>query len=162
MFFQQSAITRFTTGTLRGKVELAETGTVDSTLIVILHKNLNDSAIKKLKPDYYARVDSGGNFRFRFLENGTYNIYVLPNDYSKRYDDSTKMFAFFDKPVTVDDTVTEPIMLYAYNEYKPDKNSNNFSSAANKQLRVKKKPSDTTKSITFNTSLERGTARDAY
>ncbi len=143
------------TGKLSGKVQLAETGTADSTLIVILHKNLNDSAIKKIKPDYYARIDSGGNFRFRFLENGTYNIYVLPNDYTKRYDDSTKMFAFFNEPVTVGDTVVpEPIMLYAYNEYKPDKSSNNFSSQSS-NTSGKKKPVDTTKSITFTSNLER-------
>ena len=54
-------------GVLNGQVQLAQTGTADSTLIVILHKNLNDSAIKKIKPDYYTRLDSGGHFRFHFI-----------------------------------------------------------------------------------------------
>lgn len=76
-------------GRLSGKVQLAQTGTADSTLIVVLHTNLNDSAIKKLKPDYYTRLDSAGRFNFKYIAAGKYAVYVLPNDYSKRYDDST-------------------------------------------------------------------------
>ncbi|HRH61037.1 MAG TPA: Ig-like domain-containing protein, partial [Chitinophagaceae bacterium] len=44
-------------GTFSGKVLLAETGDADSTLIVLLHSNLNDSSIKKNKADYYTRLD---------------------------------------------------------------------------------------------------------
>jgi hypothetical protein len=40
-------------GMITGKVTLAETGDADSTLLVLLHVNTNDSAIKKLKSDYY-------------------------------------------------------------------------------------------------------------
>src|SRR6478752_7750958 len=106
-------------GELNGQVQLAQTGKSDSTLIVILHKNLNDSAIKKLKPDYYTRLDSGGHFHFRYLENGTYNVFVLPNDFTKKYDDSSKTFAFANEPVAIGQSSNEPLMLYAYNEYEP-------------------------------------------
>jgi hypothetical protein len=54
-----------------------------------------------------------------------------------------------------DTVVPEPIMLYAYNEYRPDKNSNNFSSQST-NTSGKKKPVDTTKSIKFTSSLEGG------
>lgn len=142
-------------GSLQGKVQLAQTGKTDSTLIVILHRNLNDSAIKKIRPYYYTRIDSGGNFNFRFLENGTYNVFVLPNDYTKRYDDSTKMFAFLNEPVSINESNSSPLMLYAYNEYSPDKNAGNLPPQQNTSSN-KKKPADTTKSIKFFTNLERG------
>lgn len=106
------------TGTLRGNVKLAETGATDSTLIVLLYSNLNDSAVKKTKPDYYTRLDSSGNFRFRFLPAETFAVYVVPNDYSKRYDDSTKLFAFYNTPVKVSDN-PDSIKLYAYEQEKP-------------------------------------------
>ena len=144
------------TGTLSGKVQLAQTGTADSTLIVILHNNLNDSAIKKIKPDYYTRLDSAGRFNFRFIASGIYAVYVLPNDYTKKYDDSTKMFAFLNEPVTIDsEEVPEPVMMYAYREYPENKNAAN-SSENNANTANKKKPVDTTKTIMLSTNLQRG------
>ncbi len=142
-------------GELSGKVLLAETGTSDSTLIVILHKNLNDSAIKKDRPYYYASLDSAGRFSFHYLAYGTYVVYVLPNDYSKKYDDSTKMFAFLNAPVTIDSTVSQPLVLYAFNEYKPSKETNNATANNSNNTPAKKKPADTTKTITFNTNLQK-------
>jgi len=129
-------------GRLRGKVQLAQTGKTDSTLIAILHNNLNDSAIIKLKPDYYTRLDSGGRFNFKYIENGTYNVFILPNDYTKRYDDSTKMFAFLNAPVTIDSLTAETVMLYAYNEYEHT-NEPGFNVPSNN----KKPPPDTAKFI---------------
>jgi hypothetical protein len=129
--------------TLSGTVTLAETGSADSTLVVVLHSNLNDSAVKKLKPDYYTRLDSSGNFHFRYLPSGKFNIYVLPNDYSKKYDDSTKMFAFYN--TTVDpDSNNQSIKLYAYQEYKtkektstaPSESSTKKAQTENKNLRL--------------------------
>jgi len=142
------------TGELSGQVQLAETGKHDSTLIVILQNNLTDSAIKKIKPYYYTRLDSSGHFHFRFLENGTYNVFVLPNDYTKKYDDSTKMFAFLNDPVTISDSITpQQLMLYAYNQYPPGKEQNNTASTTNTST---KKKTDTTTTIKLATNLERG------
>ncbi len=109
--------TTIAAGTFRGNVKIAETGATDSTLIVLLYSNQNDSAVKKLKPDYYTRIDSGGNFRFRFLPLQTFAVYVVPNDYSKKYDDTTKLFAFYNTPVTVSETA-DSIQLYAYRQAK--------------------------------------------
>ncbi|MEP6466561.1 MAG: Ig-like domain-containing protein [Parafilimonas sp.] len=139
-------------GNISGQVLMAQTGTSDSTLIVILHKNLNDSAIKKLKPDYYTRLDSGGNFRFRYIANGTYNVFVLPNDYTKKYDDSTKTFAFLNAPVTIDSTPSSRLMLYAYNEYAPGKEQTNTTSQSSASSNKKKVD---TSSIKFGTNMQR-------
>lgn len=107
-------------GTLSGKVLIAATGEPDSTLIVALYKNLSDSAVKKHRPDYYTRIDSGGNFRFRFLPPSDFNIYVLENDYAKRYDDSTKLFAFYNSRVNPE--TTEKINLFAFRQAEPAEN----------------------------------------
>lgn len=104
-------------GTLSGKVTVAETGEADSTLIVVLYRNLTDTAVKKNKPDFYAKLDSGGRFKFRFLPEEKFAVYVVPNDYSKRYDDSTKTFAFYDTTVNAGEH-TSSIMLYAYQQFK--------------------------------------------
>lgn len=104
-------------GVITGNVKLAETGGADSQLLVVLHRNLDDTAVKKLKSDYYTRLDSSGNFTFRYLPNERFAIYVLPNDYSKKYDDSTKMFGFYDSVVTAT-TSPSKIKLYAYEEHK--------------------------------------------
>ncbi len=98
--------------TISGKVILAETGKIDSTLIVVLHRKLDDSAVVKDRPRYVARLDGKGNFTFRNLAAGTFAMYAIPNDYSKHYDDSTKPFAFASEPINSADN--KPVTLYAY------------------------------------------------
>ena len=72
----------------------------------------------------------------------------------KKYDDSTKTFAFLNEPVTIDSTASQPLTLYAYNEYKPGKENNN-TPVSPPNSSNKKKPVDTTKSITFATNLQK-------
>ena len=79
---------------LEGKVQLAETGKLDSTLLVALYDNITDTAVLKLKPTYIAKLNGNGSFRFHHLPSKLFNVFVMPNDYSKKYDDSTKLFGF--------------------------------------------------------------------
>lgn len=109
---------RLDTNSVSGKVVLAETGKIDSTLIVVLHKNLDDSAVVKERPRYFARLDGNGVFHFRNLAAGTFAVYAIPNDYAKHYDDTTKLFAFADTPVN--STNNEPLTLHAYQLPKRD------------------------------------------
>jgi hypothetical protein len=63
-------------------------------------------------------------------------VFVLPNDFTKKYDDSSKMFAFANEPVAINESPGEPLLLYAYNEYEPGKESNapvNTSTPPNKK-----------------------------
>ena len=101
--------------TLSGKVTLAETGKVDSTLVVVLHKNLSDSAVAKERARYVARLDAQGNYTFRNLPAGTFALYALTNSYGRRYDDKSSLFAFADKPVTIS-AAAPPVNLFAYVE----------------------------------------------
>ena len=81
---------------------LAETGKPDSTLLVFLYKNLDDSAVYKEKPRYIARVDSSGNLHFNHLAAGVYHVFALKDESGqKMYNNPTQIFAFADSTVTV-------------------------------------------------------------
>lgn len=102
-------------GTLSGKVLLAETGRPDSTLIAMLYASPDDSSVINMRPRYYTRLDSSGRFRFRFLVPGKYYLYALKDESgTKRYLSKSQLFAFAKGPVIVSDTSTSAL-LYAYN-----------------------------------------------
>lgn len=121
------------TGKLFGKVQIAETGMVDSSLVAVLHPIENDSAIFKDKPNYYTRINGQGIFEFKFLPATNFNIYIVPNDYSKRYDDSTKLFAFLDRSVNPTQT-NDSIQLYAF-EASPKKEKKALSTVGAKNAK---------------------------
>ena len=100
--------------TLEGKVILAENGKTDSTLIVMLHRNLADSAVTQQRPVYIARVNADGSFRFQNLPKDTFAIYALGDALStmRRYTDTSKPFAFANSDVVPG--TTKDITLYAY------------------------------------------------
>jgi hypothetical protein len=102
-------------GTINGKVTLAKTGKIDSTLIVVLYKNLNDTAVVKTNPLYMSKLDGSGNFTFNFIQPGMYNVFAMPNEYNKRYNDSTQLFAFLDSSITISNTANT-YNLFAFQE----------------------------------------------
>ena len=108
--------------TLSGKVTLAETGKTDSTILVLLYRNTNDTAVQKTKADYIARVDGNGQFQFRHLPEKNFRLFALKDgDGSKTYNAKTELFAFFDTTVNPA-TNNNTIQLFAYAEQKPDIN----------------------------------------
>ncbi len=112
----------FTTGNridsleLTGRVLLAQTGKSDSTLIVMLHRNKDDSAVIKERPRYIAKLDSAGNFHFHNLPAGTFYLYALKDDAGqKKYLSKKQFFGFADQPVQIKSN-NEPVNVYAYLE----------------------------------------------
>ncbi len=98
----------------RGKVVLAQTGKPDSTLIVVLYKNLDDSAVYKEKPKYFTNLDSLGRYHFKYLAPGTYHLFALKDESGqKMYNNPSQLFAFADSAVQITNDV-EPVELYAY------------------------------------------------
>lgn len=96
----------FSTGThidslsISGKVNIAETGKTDSTMLVYLYRNAPDSAITSRKPDYIAKVKGDGTFIFTNLPNDRFNIYALKDgDGNKFYNSNSEAFAFYEEPV---------------------------------------------------------------
>lgn len=100
---------------INGNIVLAKDGKIDTTLIVVLHSNLSDTAILKHKPKYVSKLDGFGNFEFNNLPNILFNVFVLPNDFSKKYDDSTKLFGFLNYSVLATDS-TFKSTIYAFKE----------------------------------------------
>ena len=119
-----------------GNVEVAETGKVDSTMIVLLYKNLEDSAVEKLRPKYIARLNGEGNFSFTNLASGQYKVYALKDgDGSKTYNSKAEMFAFTNTIITVN-AATADVSLYAYVEEKEkEKPSSNNAKSTDKKLK---------------------------
>ncbi len=66
-------------------------------VLVLLHKNLHDSAVYTLPPDYIARTDEEGMYYFDNLAEGKYNLFSL-NDINNnmRYDEGVEEIAFHD------------------------------------------------------------------
>lgn len=124
-------------GKLSGNVRNAETGAIDSTLIVVLHPIGKDSAIYKERPKYYAKVNSKGKFEFSYLPYTTFSVFVLPNDYNKKYDDSTKLFGFLNAPIQIT-AQTDSQQLYVFQAYQKVEKKKTNTAANNKN--VKKPP----------------------
>ncbi|MEO6220166.1 MAG: Ig-like domain-containing domain [Ginsengibacter sp.] len=119
-----------------GNIQLAQTGKPDSTLIVLLYNDLDDSAVLKKKPRYITKLDSSGNFRFNYLAPGTYHVYGLKDESGQKYyNNKTALFAFTDTSILVDGNTT-PIKLFAYSEEKPaQKGASTTTPAADKKLK---------------------------
>ena len=136
----------------QGSVILAESGKSDSTLIVVLHNILEDSSIKKNRPRYMTKLDGKGNFRFKYLPDGLFNVFVLPNDFTKKYEDSTKIFAFLNAPILIN-SISRIDTLYAYQAYKKIEKSSASSNNNNAKLNERKTED---KRLKYTASLDNG------
>ena len=140
----------FDTLQLAGKVVLAQTGGTDSTLIVMLHRSAEDSAVIKDRPRYITKLDGRGNFRFQYLPAGTYYIYAVKDDRG-RYTDKD-LFAFSDSAVQVR-AGTPPITLYAFTESPSQPGGATINFAGNKGTGTR--PDE--RRLKFTTNLSGGT-----
>lgn len=105
---------------LSGSVLLAESGTVDSTLTVLLYLNPGDSAVYKHKPDYIAILDKEGKFLFRNLAPGNYSLFAIKDESGQFvYNNPSQLFAFADSVVHPSISGGSKVQLYAYQEEKP-------------------------------------------
>ena len=137
--------------TLSGKVIVAETGRPDSTLIVMLHRNFDDSVVSKEKPRYFTRLDSAGRFIFNNIAPGRYNIFALKDQGGqKMYMRNSDLFAFYDSMVTVGDNNIHPV-LYAFAEEPEEQRpgGKRQAVATSKTAAAKKE-----KKLSYSTSLE--------
>ncbi|MEO6404683.1 MAG: Ig-like domain-containing domain [Ferruginibacter sp.] len=144
-----------------GKVVMAETGQVDSTIIAMLYRRADDSSVQKRKPDYIARLKGDGSFTFRNLPAGSYKVYALKDgDNGKTYNSKTEAFAFLNKEINITDT-TSAETLYAYVQEKasPPKVPL-FNQATDKRLRFTSSATEAAQDIlapleiTFNRAIK--------
>lgn len=107
---------RIDTLTLSGQVIVAETGGIDSTITVLLHRNLDDSAVIKEAPRFATTVDNKGAFTFRNLPAGRYALYALGDaGMQRRYQNKSSFFGFVDHPVRTD-SANGNLTIYVYKE----------------------------------------------
>ncbi|MBS1933467.1 MAG: Ig-like domain-containing protein [Bacteroidetes bacterium] len=138
---------------LSGRVLIAMTGKPDSTLSVILHSNLADSAVSTKPPRYIAKLDSAGGFTFHNLAPGTYNIYALKAEGGvKEYTSKSQVFAFADSPVVIKN-LNAPVMLYAYAE---EAEAPKKPSGSNAKSNTPPKPADKDKRLKFQVNTSNG------
>lgn len=134
---------------LSGNVRMANNGKPDSTISVMLHTNMDDSAVAKERPRYVAHVDSSGNFLFRYLAPGTYRVYALKDESgSYLYTSNKQVFAFADNPVVLSPQPPPPLHLYAYSGEEEEKQPPQQPEGNKKEKRLK-----------FTTNLQ-GTQQD--
>lgn len=81
----------------------AFTAKVPENAWVILHKNLEDSAIIKERPYYLAKVDQeSGAFQFDYLGEGDYKVYgLIDNNFNYKYDLPDEGFAYTDSTLSI-------------------------------------------------------------
>jgi uncharacterized protein (DUF2141 family) len=75
---------------------------VPEKTLILMHRNLADSAPVKSLPEYITLADINGGFRINNIKDGTYNMYALQDDNSNKKYDIDEGFAFLDKPVIID------------------------------------------------------------
>ncbi|MDA3613554.1 Ig-like domain-containing protein [Polluticaenibacter yanchengensis] len=111
--------------TISGKIENAETGAADSTLIISLYENLDDSAVSKEKPKYVTKPNAKGEFTFRYIKAGTYNVFTMKDPGNKRYLNNTIPFGFLDSTVTLETgkKATDVLLRFFEGEKEPEKTS---------------------------------------
>jgi hypothetical protein len=96
-----------------GQVFLAETGLIDSTMVAVLHNNLDDSAVANAKPRYFARLKGDGSFLFRNLKPGVYNLFAIRDQNGDRkYDQPSELIAFMENTIIVG--IDTSSVLYAF------------------------------------------------
>ena len=70
--------------------------------MVLLYRELADSAVVKHLPEYISRVDPNGYFRIDNVRPGTYRLYGLKDlDNSNNYNNRDEEFAFMDSTVVI-------------------------------------------------------------
>lgn len=85
-----------------GNVRNAFNLDIPENTLVMLHRNLEGSAILEGIPDYITRVEKNGNFRINNIGAGSYRIYALKDlDNSKSFNLADEEFAFRDSVIQV-------------------------------------------------------------
>ncbi|NPA68711.1 MAG: Ig-like domain-containing protein [Chlorobi bacterium] len=80
-----------------GKVVDAKTHNPSEGMFVMLYLNRNDSVPVKEKPDYIAKTDTAGLFKFDFIKKGKYKIFALKdNDFNLKFNLPEEKIAFID------------------------------------------------------------------
>ncbi|MGZ5303519.1 MAG: Ig-like domain-containing domain, partial [Bacteroidia bacterium] len=98
-----------------GSVIEANTGKAPENVRINLYKaDAPDSAIYKLRPDYFTTAGSNGNFRIDNLAKGNYKLYALTDGNQNYMLDGDEKVGFYHSVITIDTSLNlrQPILLF--------------------------------------------------
>lgn len=105
---------------IKGSVRDPRTSKGQDKALVLLHSNLNDSAVSKLKPDYFSWTDKDGNFILDHIRQGTYKIFtLLDKNQNYIYDQTAESIGFLNENLQLSDTSNNNILLWISQEKLP-------------------------------------------
>ena len=85
-----------------GNVLLSENLEPGKDVLVMLHREVADSAPRKMLPEYITLADVNGGFRINNIREGRYRMFALTdNNNNKKYDLADEVFAFLDTIVDI-------------------------------------------------------------
>jgi uncharacterized protein (DUF2141 family) len=88
-----------------GNIYKASNLEIPESTLILMYKEMADSAPVKLIPDYITLADINGGFRINNVKEGTYNLYGLQEkNNNKKYDLPEEGFAFMNKPAEINRT----------------------------------------------------------
>ncbi len=107
--------------TISGRVILAKEDKPAAKTLVLLHKNLEDTAFVKKKPFYFTLTDNDGSFLLENLRPGSYRLFALKDENQNyRYDLPNEEIAFHNEIIVLNDTASYAgITLAMFRESKP-------------------------------------------
>lgn len=87
---------------VKGKVQNAFDHKTEKGILVMLYSNMNDSAVYKNKPDYFAKTKADGSFQINNVKDGKYRIVALKDGNANyKYDGENENIGFINAPITV-------------------------------------------------------------
>lgn len=87
---------------VKGKVQNAFDHKTEKGILVMLYSNMNDSAVYKNKPDYFAKTKADGSFQINNVKDGKYRIIALKDGNANyKYDGENENIGFINAPITV-------------------------------------------------------------
>jgi len=93
--------------TVSGKVMSAKDDKPADKILVMLHRQWNDSALLTKKPFYFTRSGSDGSFYFTHIAHGKYRLYALKDEnFNYIYDLPNEEIAFQESVLNVDSNLT--------------------------------------------------------
>lgn len=97
---------------LKGQVIDDYTGMPKEDVLVILYDESIDSLFETTRPYYFVKTDKSGNFTFKNLKEGTFQIFSL-NDKNANYykDQSNEEYGFLAEPIMVHDSSENRVIV---------------------------------------------------
>lgn len=96
---------------LSGSVQTAFDHKTEKNLLVMLYSDLNDSAVYKKIPDYFAKTNDVGAFKISNIRQGTYRVVALKDNNSNYKYNDEEAFGYLDSLI---DVANHPKNVYLY------------------------------------------------